>query len=54
MSGIALGTVQFGMNYGISNTTGQVTSEEIYKILEFQILLVILLILLHQKDLYNN
>ena len=35
MSGIALGTVQFGMNYGISNTTGQVPSEEIYKILEF-------------------
>lgn len=35
MSKIALGTVQFGMNYGISNTTGQVTTEEIAKILEF-------------------
>lgn len=32
---IALGTVQFGMNYGISNTTGQVTSDEIAKILEY-------------------
>lgn len=35
MSKIALGTVQFGMNYGISNTTGQVTSDEIAKILEY-------------------
>lgn len=35
MSKIALGTVQFGMNYGISNTTGQVSSEEIAKILDF-------------------
>lgn len=35
MSKIALGTVQFGMNYGISNTTGQVSSDEISKILEF-------------------
>ena len=35
MSKIALGTVQFGLNYGISNTTGQVTAEEIQKILEF-------------------
>lgn len=35
MSKIALGTVQFGMNYGISNTTGQVSLEEIAKILEF-------------------
>ncbi len=35
MSKIALGTVQFGMSYGISNTTGQVLSDEIIKILEF-------------------
>ena len=35
MSKIALGTVQFGMNYGISNTTGQVTSDEIAKILDY-------------------
>lgn len=35
MSKIALGTVQFGMNYGISNTTGQVTSGEIEKILDY-------------------
>ena len=32
---IALGTVQFGMNYGISNTVGQVPPEEISKILDF-------------------
>lgn len=35
MSKIALGTVQFGMNYGISNKTGQVSSEEIEKILSY-------------------
>ena len=35
MSKIALGTVQFGMNYGISNTTGQVPSAEISKILDY-------------------
>ena len=35
MSKIALGTVQFGMNYGISNTTGQVSSGEIANILDF-------------------
>lgn len=35
MSKIALGTVQFGMNYGISNTTGQVTSDEIARILDY-------------------
>ena len=35
MSKIALGTVQFGMNYGISNTTGQVSFDEIEKILDF-------------------
>jgi aryl-alcohol dehydrogenase-like predicted oxidoreductase len=31
----ALGTVQFGLNYGISNTSGQVPLEEVRKILEF-------------------
>jgi aryl-alcohol dehydrogenase-like predicted oxidoreductase len=35
MTKIALGTVQFGMNYGISNTTGQVSLGEISKILDF-------------------
>lgn len=35
MSKIALGTVQFGLNYGISNTNGQVPVEEISKILDF-------------------
>lgn len=35
MSKIALGTVQFGLNYGISNTSGQVPAEEISKILDF-------------------
>lgn len=30
---IVLGTVQFGVNYGINNTTGQVTPEEVCKIL---------------------
>lgn len=31
---IGLGTVQFGMNYGISNTQGQVSQEEINNILK--------------------
>lgn len=35
MSKIALGTVQFGLNYGISNTNGQVPAEEIGKILNY-------------------
>lgn len=35
MSKIALGTVQFGMDYGISNTTGQVSLDEVSKILNF-------------------
>lgn len=35
MNKIALGTVQFGLNYGISNTTGQVSLEEIAKILDY-------------------
>lgn len=35
MSKIALGTVQFGLNYGISNTNGQVSIDEVAKILDF-------------------
>ena len=31
---LALGTVQFGMNYGIANKTGQVTEAEVCKILD--------------------
>lgn len=34
VSKIVLGTVQFGVNYGINNTSGQVTQEEVSKILE--------------------
>lgn len=34
ISKIVLGTVQFGVNYGINNTFGQVTQEEVCKILE--------------------
>ncbi len=34
-SRLALGTVQFGMNYGIANTKGQVSPKEISKILKF-------------------
>lgn len=33
MSKIVLGTVQFGINYGINNTSGQVSKEEVAKIL---------------------
>lgn len=32
---IALGTVQFGLNYGISNTTGQITGQMAEEILQF-------------------
>jgi len=32
---LALGTVQFGLDYGISNTQGQVCSEEVKRILAF-------------------
>lgn len=35
MTKLALGTVQFGMNYGISNTRGQVSAAEIERILTF-------------------
>lgn len=34
MSKIVLGTVQFGVNYGINNTSGQVSLEEVCKILK--------------------
>src|SRR6056300_1320064 len=33
MSKLALGTVQFGLNYGISNKTGRVNDDNIKKIL---------------------
>ena len=33
MNKIVLGTVQFGVNYGINNTSGQVSLEEVCKIL---------------------
>jgi aryl-alcohol dehydrogenase-like predicted oxidoreductase len=32
---LGLGTVQFGIDYGVSNKLGQTTSEEVNKILEF-------------------
>ena len=32
---IALGTVQFGLDYGISNTTGKITPEMAAEILSF-------------------
>jgi len=35
MSKIALGTVQFGVNYGVSSTTGQVQPTEVAKILSY-------------------
>ena len=31
---IVLGTVQFGMDYGIANVSGQPTKSEVFKILE--------------------
>ena len=34
MSKIALGTAQFGMDYGINNSRGKVPSEEVYAILD--------------------
>ncbi|TVR77523.1 MAG: aldo/keto reductase [Chitinophagaceae bacterium] len=33
-SKIILGTVQFGMNYGINNSTGQLTEDEVFNILD--------------------
>lgn len=35
MSKLALGTVQFGLDYGVSNTTGKTTPEEVSSILEY-------------------
>ena len=32
---IALGTVQFGMNYGVSNNLGQTRESEVEKILQY-------------------
>ena len=32
---IALGTVQFGLDYGVTNQDGQVTIEEVESILDF-------------------
>ena len=32
---IALGTVQFGINYGVNSTTGQVQPDEVRKILTY-------------------
>jgi len=35
MKGIALGTVQFGINYGISNTKGQIDKKEVEQMLDY-------------------
>lgn len=37
LSKLCLGTVQFGLNYGVANTEGQVSLEEATKILDFSI-----------------
>lgn len=37
LSKIAIGSAQFGLNYGISNTAGQVTEDEIDQIFEYAI-----------------
>ena len=34
-SKLILGTVQFGVNYGINNNAGQVTQTEVNRILEY-------------------
>ena len=34
-SKLVLGTVQFGQDYGINNTSGKITKEEVFKILDF-------------------
>lgn len=34
MSKLVLGTAQFGLNYGISNTCGKVSESEVIKILD--------------------
>ena len=35
LSKIVLGTVQFGLDYGVNNKNGQITREEVYRILKF-------------------
>ena len=35
MNKLALGTVQFGLDYGVSSTTGKVKPEEVGKILNY-------------------
>ncbi len=35
MSKIALGTVQFGIDYGVTNQRGQVAADEVRNILDF-------------------
>ena len=35
MSKIILGTVQFGLNYGINNTRGKVPVQEVHRILDY-------------------
>lgn len=35
LSKISLGTVQFGMNYGINNKLGQVSEKEVFEILDY-------------------
>ncbi len=34
LSKISLGTVQFGMDYGIANVRGKVDKEEVFKIMD--------------------
>ena len=41
MSRIALGTVQFGLSYGINNKTGQVASSEVTAMLNLAKIIVI-------------
>ncbi len=37
MAELCLGTVQFGMDYGINNTSGKPTKEEVFKTLDFAV-----------------
>ena len=37
-SRVAIGTAQFGMNYGIANKTGKLSDKEIKKILNYALL----------------
>ena len=34
MADLCLGTVQFGMNYGINNTLGQPSEEDVFEMLD--------------------